>query len=632
MTGSTTKPIALPVIADLPRGTRMGRRRAVVLVLVHLLIALHVAHYYWAGTTLSPVEPSEASYSLRNGAINAGAIFFLLMILSTLVLGRFFCGWACHLIAYQDLARWVLLKCKVNPRPLRSRLLMLVPLWAVYWLYGRPLVARWTGPASQPLHASLELSTSSFWATFPGIAMALFTFAVCGFVIVYLLGAKGFCTYGCPYGVFFGAADRAARGRIYVTHECDQIGDCTRNCSSNVDVAREVALYGKVVNPGCMKCMDCVSGCTKNALYFGFSPTVVPGKEKKRERKVRRRARQPREYDLSWREEFLLLAAFIISYLIYKDLYGAVPLLLAMGLSAVTASVALVGVRVLRRESSSLQNWKLKGDGRLTRVGTGFAVMTALLLVFLAHSSVMQWHKHRGERMYDRAIAAVSSDQGDAHVIVDQARSHLNLLEEYGLFWTRGMGRRLGRLAQLTGDPETAIDYYRREAARAGNTAELAIYTAQSWQQAGEADRARQAYAAVVGMQAVTSQTVRQLAAALAGEDDPRAAHDLLHAAHERWPADGDVALELCKLLANPRSRVRDLTQAVVVARETCEASGSTHADLLAMLAWLYSQTGQPAAALEAAEKSLRQARAQSQPELARDMAQLVEQYRKALE
>ncbi|MCZ6815634.1 MAG: 4Fe-4S binding protein, partial [Planctomycetota bacterium] len=92
------KLVALPVVSPTP-ASRMGRRRAVSLILVHVLILIHIGHWLGSGSTLSPLEPSEASFTLLNGAINAGAVFLVVLILSTLIFGRFFCGWACHVVA-----------------------------------------------------------------------------------------------------------------------------------------------------------------------------------------------------------------------------------------------------------------------------------------------------------------------------------------------------------------------------------------------------------------------------------------------------------------------------------------------------------------------------------------------------
>ncbi|MCP3902044.1 MAG: hypothetical protein GY715_00285, partial [Planctomycetes bacterium] len=132
--------------------------------------------------------------------------------------------------------------------------------------------------------------TDDFWERFPAWPIALLTFAVCGFLIVYLLGNKGFCTYGCPYGGIFGVADQVAPGRILVTDACEGCGHCTATCTSNVRVHEEVRTWGMVVDPGCMKCMDCVDVCPKDALHFGFgTPAIARGRP--RQTPARRRAR-----------------------------------------------------------------------------------------------------------------------------------------------------------------------------------------------------------------------------------------------------------------------------------------------------------------------------------------------------
>ena len=57
--------------------------------------------------------------------------------------------------------------------------------------------------------------------------------------------------------------------RIRVTDACAGCGHCTAVCTSNVRVHEEVRDYGMVVDSGCMKCLDCVSVCPNDALYYG---------------------------------------------------------------------------------------------------------------------------------------------------------------------------------------------------------------------------------------------------------------------------------------------------------------------------------------------------------------------------
>jgi tetratricopeptide (TPR) repeat protein/NAD-dependent dihydropyrimidine dehydrogenase PreA subunit len=374
------------------RSTRT-KWRAGVLLTVHLLIAAHIAHYVVVGRTLSPVEPSETMYTLENGYLNAGVVFFAIALLGTLVFGRFFCGWGCHILALQDLCAALLRRVGIRPRPFRSRLLVFVPgVVAAYMFVWRPWRAAWLmRPASSTDGFTNHLMTTQFWATFPGPIIAALTFLVCGFGAVYFLGAKGFCTYGCPYGALFGVASRLAPGRIVVSDACEGCGHCTASCTSNVRVHEEVRLYGMVVDPGCMKCLNCISVCPKNALRFGFSrpPVFAPA--------ARRR------YDFSWPEEVALALVCLVATLAYRGLYDILPLLMAVGLGGVTAFVTLKLWRLVRDPSVRLQNLQLKAAGRTSRAGWVFASLSLLWLAVTFQSAFVQWHRAWGRRYLEQA-------------------------------------------------------------------------------------------------------------------------------------------------------------------------------------------------------------------------------------
>jgi ferredoxin len=413
------------------RPSRVGKWRAASLVLVHVLVAVHVAHWLSTGSTLSPLEPSESGDFCRDGIVNAGLVFFLLTIATTLVLGRWFCGWACHIVALQDLCRWLLLRVGLRPRPVQLGVLAWVPWLALLHMLFSPLVNRWLAGEATGVE-TVALTTESFWQTFPGPAVALLTFFVCGFAIVWLLGAKGFCTYGCPYGAIFGIADQLAPARIRVTSACNACGHCTAVCSSNVNVSQEVRDFGTVVDPGCMKCMDCVSVCPEGALYFGWGKPALVTTSRRPETRTppfwgwrraleavfvlatfalfdsyngrtaayidrpevlrvllgaapallvgwifRGRARRAGEFTL--REEALLAGLFLLSLFLFRG-HGWVPFLCALGLSTVGAYLAFQGLRLLYRSDIRLQSLKLKSHGRLQRSGALYCCALALLL------------------------------------------------------------------------------------------------------------------------------------------------------------------------------------------------------------------------------------------------------------
>ena len=121
----------------------MSRWRATSLVVVHLLMIGHVVHWAVTGRTISPVEPSEAMDTLNNGHVNAGFIFLAVSLAVTLVLGRFVCGWGCHMVAYQDLCTWLLKKIGLKPKAFRSLILVLGPLVLAVYMFIWPTVYRW---------------------------------------------------------------------------------------------------------------------------------------------------------------------------------------------------------------------------------------------------------------------------------------------------------------------------------------------------------------------------------------------------------------------------------------------------------------------------------------------------------
>ncbi len=446
------------------RPSRTSRWRAAVLILVHVLIAAHIAHWWVTGSSLSPLEPSEGMELGKRGVVNAGLVFFAAAILLTALCGRLFCGWACHLVALQDLARWLLLKLGLRPKPLRSRSLRWVPMIAFAYMFLWPAAYHlWAG--NPPGVDGVELTTVRFWETFPGWGVALLTFFVCGFAIIYFLGAKGFCTYACPYGAAFDVADRLAPVRIRVTDACEGCGHCTAVCSSNVRVHEEVRAYGMVTDPGCMKCMDCVSVCPNDALYLGFgAPSLFararPGAEKRK-----------RRHEHAMWEELLLAVLFAYAFVTFRGLYGVIPFLLALGLAAILSFLGLQAVRLVTRPNLTLRRLALKRGGRLRPYGVVFAAAMALVAAFWLHSSVVHFNDYRGARLVAAAgglpslsVAEPPDLDGRQRQLLERAADHYRRAHAWGLtvpapteVQIARLGLALGREQELLAHAEHAL-------------------------------------------------------------------------------------------------------------------------------------------------------------------------------
>lgn len=390
----------LPVLSDPSaqtsgiRPSKTSRWRAVSLVILQLLMIAHIIQWWITGTTVSPIEPSETMFTLQNGAVNAGVIFFSLAILTTLVFGRYVCGWGCHIVALQDLCAWLLKKIGIKPKPFRSRLLIYVPLIVALYMFVWPTAVRsFLKPPDEPLIPQFtdHLITTEFWATFPPVWVAIPFLFICGFVTVYFLGAKGFCTYGCPYGGFFALADKVAPGRIRVTDDCDQCGHCTATCMANVQVHAEVAKYGMVVDAGCMKHMDCISVCPKGALYFGFGKPSLGVKQTLK-----------RSYSLTWPEEIAAALVFTASYFAVWDVYQLVPMLMSLGIAIVTTFLVMRSWRLLSAPDVAFHGFALRSGGKVRRAGWVFLSFTLLWVGWNAHSGFVRYHERAGSIAFER--------------------------------------------------------------------------------------------------------------------------------------------------------------------------------------------------------------------------------------
>ena len=400
--------------------SRMGKWRAVVLITVHLLIVAHIVQWLITGSTVSPVEPSESMKTLEMGDINAGFIFFVLAILATLVFGRYFCGWGCHVVALQDLCTWLMNKIGVRPKPFRSRLLVWAPLAFGLYMFVWPTFKRvalfpalaamdiekpvWLRSVADFHGLGSELIVSDFWATFPPWYVAIPFFLVIGFAAVYFLGSKGFCTYGCPYGGIFGVVDRVSPGRIVVNDDCHQCGHCTAVCTSNVRVHEEIRDFGMVVNPGCMKCMDCVSACPNDALSFSFAKPAAWLKPKDNEAKARQAKirKNPKRFDLNWVEEIVLATVFVGMFLAYRGMLNLVPMLMAGGMAGIGTFIVWKGWTLLVRPNVRVQSLVLKSKGKIRALGALSALVALAVLLSAVWSGSVAALRYGGRLDHER--------------------------------------------------------------------------------------------------------------------------------------------------------------------------------------------------------------------------------------
>lgn len=277
----------------------MRKWRLVVLAAANIYILLHVSLWYgydihlWGKTAMTGVP------ALMRGNINAAAVMVFLILLSVLIFGRGFCGWACHIRGILELADWSMRKLGVSGYVklreknvlINSRYRWLFRIGALFFLMMPVFVyltghefaltfnmmspepwADLPGYRNQLFHENAPINTTVS-ATFSGAALVatltlviLFTIS---FGLNYFYGQGAFCRVLCPYAALLGAVTNLSpfQRRITRVNQCTGCRKCSDNCPQGIDVSREIYhTGGKVTNRECIKCFTCVDICEHHVL------------------------------------------------------------------------------------------------------------------------------------------------------------------------------------------------------------------------------------------------------------------------------------------------------------------------------------------------------------------------------
>lgn len=389
----------------------------------------HVLHWAWTGRSVGRFVLSNSMRTLELGEVNPGFLLFAASLLVTAIFGRFMCGWVCHMGALQDLAAWVLRRAGVRPRVFRSRILGYAPLVLAGYMFVWPTLKRevlqgWAG-AAPPWAADIlrappfpgvswDLSTGDLWEGLPPWWIAAPFLAACGFGMVYFLGARGLCRYGCPYGGFLLPAEQASVGRVVVDPaRCDQCGLCTAACTAGVRVHDDVREFGAVVDRNCVRSLDCIAACPSGALRFGLSAPAV----------LRRGGRGGRRYDLTLAEELACGAAFAASFLCLRGVYDAIPMLLAATLAVLTSFMTWKLLRVLREPNVRLGGSQLRLRGALSVSGRLFLILAGGVWLTILHCGAVQWITWRARAADDRVMVGFEALMGGVRPSESDLRS-----------------------------------------------------------------------------------------------------------------------------------------------------------------------------------------------------------------
>lgn len=216
-------------------------------------------------------SPALIIEGAAQGIIVGSFVTFGLLLLSSLFLGRAFCGWACPGAGLQESCFPVADKKAKGGRA----------DWIKYFIWG-PWIA--TIVALAVLAGGLK-RVDVLYQTTHGISVAeptayiiYYFFLILIVVLAFTAGRRAFCHYVCWMAPFMVIGTRIKNALGWpslhlVPHqaECIQCRTCTENCPMSLPVA-EMVQKGSLRNSECILCGQCVDGCGQGAIRYSFGP------------------------------------------------------------------------------------------------------------------------------------------------------------------------------------------------------------------------------------------------------------------------------------------------------------------------------------------------------------------------
>jgi polyferredoxin len=218
------------------------------------------------------MSPALAVGGTYEDVAASGLLCWGFVLVSSVVLSRSFCGYACPLGGCQEALHAAL------GRPLRS----------MQWVRAikDAIWAAWVGLIGVFAVTRGGWTRIDIWYQNPGFPpydrpayVAFLVFLLLPVFLGMALGRRAFCHYLCffsPLNIIGAVVARrlslpALRIRVADGSQCTNCGGCAAACPMTLDIPGMVA-RGSLDDVECITCGNCASACHSGALRYGFTP------------------------------------------------------------------------------------------------------------------------------------------------------------------------------------------------------------------------------------------------------------------------------------------------------------------------------------------------------------------------
>ena len=218
--------------------------------------------------TLNFFSPYLSASGASEGIISGSLLLFILLFISSLFLGRAFCGWICPGGCFQDIC--MRMNEKRRPRNHWIKYLIWIPWFSL-------IVIGFIRAGGVKTIDPLYMTENGISVSEPYHFNIYYTFILMFLILALAVGRHGFCHYGCWMAPFM-IIGRKIRNlfkypslRLKANPDlCIDCMKCTEVCPMSIDVHAGVK-KGMMEHVDCNLCGRCADHCEQKVITFTFS-------------------------------------------------------------------------------------------------------------------------------------------------------------------------------------------------------------------------------------------------------------------------------------------------------------------------------------------------------------------------
>jgi len=186
-----------------------------------------------------------------------------LLLLSTLVFGRMFCGYACPVGAIQELASKINFKSNLKEQKKVKYAVQTNQKWAnitrwIFFALSGLITIVWSFAILQLVNPFIGFK---FFTNPLAVVLLIPLISLVAVIGVSIFVYRPWCRYLCPFGALASITSRFSRNKYTRTEDCTECGLCEKICPTQE--AFKDSSKGE-----CYYCNRCVEICPQNAIVF----------------------------------------------------------------------------------------------------------------------------------------------------------------------------------------------------------------------------------------------------------------------------------------------------------------------------------------------------------------------------